>query len=163
MFYPMKFIPIYKDYIWGGRNLEKLGKSLPEGTVAESWELSCHHDGLSVVANGIFKNTIFNDIVKKLGKELLGSKLTKRQTDVFPLLVKFIDASSDLSVQVHPDDDYAASLGFGEYGKEEMWYIIHAEPGAKLVYGLKPHVTAESFKKAIEDGTVESCLNYIDV
>lgn len=163
MFYPLKFKPVYKDYIWGGRNLEKLGKVLPEGKVAESWELSCHPDGVSIVENGEFEGTSLGDLISEYGAKILGSSLPDKFLEKFPLLIKFIDANDRLSVQVHPEDEYAKLHENGELGKNEMWYIIDAKPGAKLIYGVVPGTTRESFAQAVKEGRIESCLNYIEV
>lgn len=163
MFYPLKFLPVYKNYIWGGRSFEKLGKALPEGIVAESWEVSCHPDGVSIVANGEFGGLSLTCLVEKFGSAIVGNALPEKDLKKFPLLVKFIDASNDLSVQVHPDDQYASEHENGEYGKNEMWYIIAAEPGARLIYDVMPGTTRESFKKAVEENNIERCLKSIEV
>jgi len=163
MYYPLKFKPLYKDYIWGGRNLELLGKKLPEGKVAESWELSCHPDGQSIISNGIFKDMSLGYFIKKYGYEVIGHSLPYSAIEKFPLLIKFIDANDRLSVQVHPNDDYARLHENGELGKNEMWYIISAKEGAKLVYGVAPGTTKGSFKTAIEEGRINECLNYVSV
>lgn len=163
MLYPLKFIPVYKDYIWGGRNLEKLGKALPEGIVAESWEVSCHPDGESVISNGKYRGIPLSLYINKFQYEVMGTDIGWKPGDRFPLLVKLIDATDRLSVQVHPDDNYAAAYEKDKSGKTEMWYIISAKPGAKLVYGLLPGTTREMFKKALENGYAEKHLNYIDV
>lgn len=164
MLYPLKFKPLYKDIIWGGRNLEKLGKILPnEGNVAESWEISCHHDGTSIVANGEYEGISLTEIINKLGRQIIGSALPQKDLNKFPLLVKFIDANDDLSVQVHPDDNYAQVNENGEYGKNEMWYIISAKPGTKLIFDVIPGTTKESFAQAVKDNRIESCLKYVEV
>ncbi|MFA6309461.1 MAG: type I phosphomannose isomerase catalytic subunit [Clostridia bacterium] len=163
MFYPLKFKSLYKDYIWGGRNLEKLGKILPEGIVAESWEISCNEDGISIVENGEFKDIALPVLIKRFGKDLIGTSLDNSALKTFPLLIKLIDANDKLSVQVHPDDSYAKIHENGGLGKNEMWYIISARPGARLVYNVLPGVTKEIFAKAIEDDTVEQFLNYVPV
>lgn len=163
MLYPLKFKPVYKDYIWGGRNFEKFGRSLPDGIVAESWEISCHPNGISVVSNGEFEDMALPNLLKKLGSLLVGNSLYQKDFEKFPLLVKFIDANEDLSVQVHPDDSYALEHENGEYGKNEMWYVISAEPGAKLVFDLVPGLSKKAFIEAVNKGTLEKCLRYIDV
>jgi len=164
MLYPLKFKPLYKDYIWGGRNLEILGKTLPDnGIVAESWEVSCHKNGSSIIANGEFEGLSLPDLVERLGRELMGSSLPHEDIDKFPLLIKFIDAENNLSVQVHPDDAYAKSRENGEYGKNEMWYIISAKPGAKIVYDIVPGITREMFAAAVFENRVESCLKSVEV
>lgn len=163
MLYPLKFEPVYKDYIWGGRELEKLGKIIPNGTVAESWEISSHHDGECIVSNGKYKGMHLSELITKLGRELIGKELPEKDVKKFPLLIKFIDANDRLSVQVHPDDEYAKVYENGELGKNEMWYIIAAKPGAKIVYGVADGVTKESFAKAVKEDKIEGCLNYVDV
>lgn len=162
MFYPLKFIPVYKDYLWGGRNLEKLGRTLPEGIVAESWEISAHPDGVSIIANGEFAGMTLPDLIIKLGKEIIGTKLPESYIHQFPLLIKLIDANQKLSVQVHPDDEYARAHE-GGYGKNEVWYIIAANPGAEIIYGLKPGTTRESLSEAVLEKRIGSCLQTIPV
>jgi len=163
MLYPLKFIPVYKDYVWGGRNMEKLGRKLPPGIVAESWEISAHPDGVSLVANGELAGNSLIELVAKFGRALLGTELENKFRGRFPLLIKLIDADRKLSVQVHPNDAYAALHENGESGKTEMWYIIAAKPGAKLVYGLQPGTTRAGFTKAIAADRVEASLNYLEV
>lgn len=162
MLYPFKFNPVFKDYIWGGRELEKLGKKLPEGIIAESWEISSHPDGISTIANGEFEGQLLTNIINRFGKEIAGTKLY-RPEGKFPLLVKFIDANNKLSVQVHPRDEYAMEHENGELGKNEMWYILAAKPGARLVYGTRYGVTREGFKRAVEENRIEECLNEVEV
>lgn len=163
MLYPLKFKPVYKDYIWGGRNLEKLGKKLPEGIVAESWEISCHPDGISVVENGELEGMALPDLIGKYGREIVGTDLPEKDLAKFPLLVKIIDANDKLSVQVHPEDSYAQVNENGELGKNEMWYIISAQPGARLIYDVIPGTTKESFEQAVKDNNINSCLKTIEV
>jgi mannose-6-phosphate isomerase len=163
MLYPLKFMPVYKDYMWGGRNLEKLGKKLPEGIVAESWEISCHPDGLSAIANGRFEGVTLSDLIREFGRRIVGHRLPESALRKFPLLVKLIDANAKLSVQVHPEDEYAMTHENGELGKNEMWYIISATPGAKLIYDVSSGVTKESFTQAVKENTIGSCLKEIEV
>lgn len=160
--YPLTFIPVYKDYPWGGRNFEIFGRELPEGINAESWEISCHPDGTSIVSNGKYAGTPLPELIKQLGCSLIGTALPERDVETFPLLVKLIDAENKLSVQVHPDDEYALEHE-GEYGKNEMWYIISAKPGSTLIYDVVPGTTRESFAKAVADGTLENCLKKVEV
>lgn len=163
MLYPLKFEPVYKDYLWGGRNLAKVGKKLPQGIVAESWEISCHSAGVSVVSNGELKETSLPNLIKKYGRKVVGKALEQKDIDKFPLLLKLIDANDWLSVQVHPEDSYAQANENGELGKYEMWYVLSAKPGAKLIYGVKPGLTRETFEQAVKDNRIENCLNYIEV
>lgn len=161
MLYPFKFKPVYKDYIWGGRNLQNLGKVLPEGIVAESWELSCHPDGMSIVDNGVYKNRTLQSLIDEFGSMIMGDS-AEVHGNKFPLLVKLIDANSKLSVQVHPDDAFALA-NENEYGKNEMWYIIDAKDGAALIYDVIPGMTEEEFKRAVSENRVEECLNVLPV
>ena len=159
MIYPLKTVPIFKQYLWGGNNLEtKLSKAIPDSFAAESWEISCHEDGLCKIANGVFNGKTLKEIIEKYPKEMIG-----KEYSTFPLLVKFIDANDKLSVQVHPDNDFADKFENGELGKSEMWYVLDAKPDAKLIYGLKPGTTKEAFKKSIENGNLEEYLNYVPV
>lgn len=164
MLYPLKFKPLYKDYVWGGRNLDTLGKTLPpEGIVAESWEVSCHEKGQSIISNGEYEGLSLPELIKLHGRTIVGHALPQRDVDKFPLLVKFIDAEDNLSVQVHPDDEYAFAKENGEYGKNEMWYIVSAKPGAKLIYDVVPGTTREKFAEALARNKVESCLKSLEV
>lgn len=162
MLYPLKFNPVFKDYIWGGRELEKLGKKLPEGITAESWEISSHPDGISTIANGEFMGQLLTDLINRYGKEIVGTELYQA-SGKFPLLIKFIDANKKLSVQVHPNDEYAMEYENGEYGKNEMWYILASKPGAKLVYGTQPGITKSDFTKAVEGDRIIECLKEVEV
>ena len=161
--YPLKFKPLYKDYIWGGRNLERLGKKLPEGIVAESWELSCHPDGQSIISNGFLEGTTLGNANNKYGSLLMGSDVSKKYGSRFPLMVKLIDSNADLSVQVHPGNEYASKNENGEYGKNEMWYIIDAKPNAELYYHLVPGTTKEQFENAVKNNEITTCLKKIKV
>lgn len=163
--YPLTFAPVFRDYLWGGRNLAtKLGRALPEGVVAEIWEISGHPSAPTTVDRGPLAGDTLPQVLEKLGTDLVG---TRSQAMVncrkFPLLIKLLDAHKPLSVQVHPDDDYAATHEHGELGKTEMWYIIHAEPGSRLIYGLKPGVTPESFCQNLKQGALETCLHELPV
>lgn len=157
--YPLLFEPVFRDYIWGGRHLEtEFGRTLPKGIVAESWEISGHPSSPTLAANGSWQGHSLVDILSALGTDLVGANLREMDQNKFPLLVKLLDANRNLSVQVHPDDAYAGQNAEGELGKAEMWYVLHAEPGAELVYGLCKGVNRASFAKAVVDGEVESQL-----
>jgi len=141
--YPLTFTPVLRDYLWGGRRLATLyGRDLPAGTVAESWEISGHPHGSTAADCGFWEGQSLPAILDALGEQLVGSRagwaLARRK---FPLLVKLLDAQQDLSVQVHPDDKYALVYENGELGKTEMWYVLHTDPGASLILGLKPGTT----------------------
>lgn len=161
MLYPLFFEPVYKNIIWGGRDFERLFKrTLPEGNIGESWEICCHKNGMSIVSNGSLKGLSLKEIIERYKEEILGEKCA--DTSTFPLLIKFIDAKDKLSIQVHPDDDYAL-LNEGDMGKSEMWYIIDAKEDAKLIYGVKKETSKEDFKKAISAGNLEEYVNYVNV
>ena len=152
MRYPMKLTAPLKDYLWGGTRLkEEYGKETALEKVAESWELACHRDGYSVIANGPAEGQTLEAWLSHAGREMLGTNAAR--FSYFPLLVKLIDAHDDLSVQVHPDDDYALRIE-GEYGKTEMWYIVDAAPGAELLYGFRREITKEEFRQRIADHTL---------
>ena len=163
MFYPFKFHPVYKSYIWGGRNLESFGRTLPEGKVAESWEISGHPSGVSTVSNGELAGVTLIELITKYGRGIIGTALPEKDLKKFPLLVKLLDANDKLSVQVHPEDAYAFAHENGELGKNEMWYILEAKPGAKLIYDVRPGVTRDSFDQAIGRGEVGNCLKQLEV
>ena len=161
MRYPIKLIAPLKDYIWGGKRLkEEYGKETDLDIVAESWELSCHEDGMSVVANGEARGETLAAWIARQEEDVLGEKA--RGMERFPLLVKLIDAKGDLSVQVHPDDAYARRVE-GENGKTELWYVVDCEPGAELIYGLKETISKEAFARHIEAGTLLSVCNRVPV
>ena len=160
--YPLVFEPLYKSYIWGGKNLDKFGKSLPDANVAESWEISAHPQGLGIVANGPYEGKSLIDLVEELGQDLLGSLSTQKYGMVFPLLIKLIDANDWLSVQVHPGDEYAR-IHENDFGKTEMWYVLEAEPGAKIIYGLADTYNKESYARLIAEGRIGESLAYSEV
>lgn len=162
MLYPLFFEPEYKERVWGGTALQRrLNKKIPYNNTGESWEIACHNNGNSIVKNGDLKGKTLKEILKTNSRELLGYETNEDY--VFPLLIKFIDANDKLSVQVHPEDEYAKTNENGELGKSEAWYILDAKPGAKLIAGLKDNVSRDDFKKALEGGYLEKVLNEIEV
>ncbi len=164
-FYPFLFDPLLKHYLWGGRNLEKLGRELPENTkVAESWEIAAHKDGMSIIKNGEYKGQTLGDLFSELGESLVGSNNQwALDRGKFPLLVKLIDANQSLSVQVHPDDGYAMTHEGNELGKFEMWVIIDAEPGAEIIYGFHEQIDKKTFREAVDNGTLGEFLHHIPI
>lgn len=157
----IKLEPAFKDYIWGGTKLrDEFGKKCDYEKVAESWELSCHKDGNSVVANGEDKGLTLAEYIEKHGKGVLGENCEKFEN--FPILIKLIDAKDNLSVQVHPNNDYAMRVE-GEYGKTEMWYIVDADEGATLLYGFKKEISKDEFAKRIADNTLLEVTNAVPV
>ena len=163
--YPLFFKPVYKDYLWGGRNLERFGRTPPdEGVIAESWEISGHQDGLTRVINGPYAGKTLPDLVDQLGEALLGSNNQwALRRNKFPLLVKLLDANKRLSVQVHPEDDYARKHEGDELGKTEMWVVLEAKPDAAIIYGLSKKASPEEFKQSVETGKLEPLLGKIHI
>lgn len=155
---PFRFEPILKRLIWGGRRLETvLHKLLGEGSdYAESWEVSDHRDDVSRVAEGPWAGSSLRDLVRRRGEDLLGAAVGVRAQ--FPLLVKFIDAQRNLSVQVHPDDERGRLLA-DDNGKTEAWVVVHAEPGSFIYAGLRRGVTREEFAAAVAADAVEPLLH----
>lgn len=164
-YYPMTFRPVLKDYIWGGRNLEKLGRRLPaKGVVAESWEIAGHEDGTTRVDNGPYAGMLLTEVHSGLGLNLIGrNNAWAEERGKFPLLVKLLDANRPLSVQVHPDDEYALAHEGNELGKTEMWVILHAEPEAELIIGLREGTTREELRQAIADQRLATYLQRVSV
>ncbi len=157
---PLKLSPVFKDYIWGGERLKTVyNKQTDMSPVAESWELSCHKDGNSVIASGEYSGMALCEYVAKFGKECMGKNYNG---EIFPILIKLIDAKSNLSVQVHPDDEYALKVE-GEQGKTEMWYIVDCDEDASLLYGFTSQISKDEFKKRIEDNTLLEVLNKVKV
>lgn len=163
--YPLTFEPVLKDYIWGGRNLEKmLGRPLPPGIVAESWEIAGHEDGATIVANGPAAGLSLTQLQEKWGLDLIGHRAAwAYERGKFPLLIKLLDAHKRLSVQVHPDDDYALAHEGNELGKTEMWVVLHAEPDAAIILGVKEGTTREAFRQAVAEGRLETYLHRLPV
>ncbi len=163
--YPLTFRPVFKDYLWGGRNLERiLGRELPPGIVAESWEIAAHPDGDTLVENGEFAGLPLTELHARLGLDLIGThNAWAQERGKFPLLIKLLDANRPLSVQVHPDDAYALAHEGNELGKAEMWVVLHADPGAELILGLKRGVTPQKFRQALEAGNLDPCLHHLSI
>ena len=155
----VKLEPAKKSAIWGGRKLiEEFGKKFNGENLAETWELSAHPDGPSVIASGDDAGLTLPEYIEKHGKGILGTNCEKFED--FPILIKLIDAKGDLSVQVHPDNAYAREHE-NQYGKTEMWYVVDAEPGARLCYGCSRDVTKEEFRKHIEEETLDEVMNMV--
>ena len=157
--HPLRFKPVYKDYIWGGNKIIRMyNRQEPPGTYAESWELSDRSEGMSVVCNGPLAGLSLREIVQGFQSDVLGEGL---RADAFPLMVKLIDSRERLSVQVHPNDQSAKKYG-GE-PKTEMWYVLDAEPGAGVYAGLKFGVNAKVFSKAMQSKRLGEILTRIPV
>lgn len=157
----LKLKPACKDYLWGGNKLKTdFGKEYDGDVLAETWELSCHPDGASVIVNGKNEGKTLRQYIEEQGKEVLGDNCEKFEE--FPILTKFIDAKDNLSIQVHPDNEYAFK-NEGQYGKTEMWYVVDAEPGAFLYYGFSKEVSEEEFAERIANNTLLEVLNAVPV
>lgn len=159
--YPLKFKPIFKDKIWGGRKIkEQLGVdygSLPN--CGEMWLLSGLWEEQSVVTNGDFAGDEINDLVETFMGDLVGEDVFDKYGEQFPLLIKVIDANNWLSVQVHPDDELAEKRELGN-GKTEMWYVMQADPGAELVSGFNCEMNRMKYIRVMKDNAIESVLNH---
>lgn len=158
---PLLLRPVGKDYLWGGSRLnDDFEKNIPLAPLAETWECSTHPDGQSSVSGGDFDGKTLAEVLE-IHPEYLG--LRHRGEKELPLLIKFIDAKQDLSVQVHPTDDYARLHENGQLGKTEMWYVLDAKPGTSLIYGLRQDCTGEVLRRAIEAGDVMKYLQKVPI
>lgn len=157
----LKLSPSCKDYIWGGRRLiEEFGKEFSGDVLAETWEISCHKDGLSTISTGEYKGKTLLTYIQEHGTQCLGTNAAS--FEYFPILVKLIDAKDDLSIQVHPDDSYALKHE-NQYGKTEMWYVVDAKEGAFLYYGFSKTVSKEELKERIRNNTLLEVLHKVSV
>lgn len=158
---PFLLKPVGKDYLWGGTRLnDDFSKEIDMTPLAETWECSTHPDGPSTVASGIYRGKTLSDVLK-LHPEYLGAH--PKTKGELPLLIKFIDAKKDLSVQVHPTDEYAQKHEHGQQGKTEMWYVLDAAKDTKLIYGLHHSVDKETLRRSIQNGTVERYLQKVPI
>src|SRR5688500_13385394 len=174
MLYPLKFRPKFFEKMWGGRKMQTLlGKPLPAGEklFGESWELFDFPPGVvedspvwlsSEIANGPLTGTTLHELMQERGTDLLGDVKPVGPQRQFPVLIKFLDARDDLSVQVHPDEEYAATHPDAHL-KTEAWYVIQNDAGAKLYKGMPPGTTRDAFAAAVREGTVESLIETIEV
>ncbi len=160
--FPFLLSPVAKDYLWGGERLKGL---FDDGDafdiIAEAWVCSTHDHGVSMVASGPCKGQLLTDVLKR-HPDYLGSH-PSCDAGQLPVLIKFIDAKQNLSVQVHPDDDYAKEHESGQLGKIEMWYVLEAKEGARIVYGFNGDYEKEDIGQALDEGRIEECLNYVPV
>ncbi len=158
--YPLKFHPILKERLWGGTKLkEVLHKPIESDITGESWELSGVEGDISVVSNGELSGTSLQQLIESHAKELLGKSVVERFGKEFPILIKFIDAKQDLSVQLHPNDKLAKER-HNSFGKTEMWYVMDADDGADIIVGFKGDVTKEEYAESLKNDTLLNLLNY---
>lgn len=157
-----KLKPVFKDYIWGGKRLKTdFGFESDFDKIAEGWMLSCHKDGKNSIEGGSFDGEALDSIIEKYGKEkIVGTK--SLDFPYFPVLIKLIDAKDNLSIQVHPDNEYAQRVE-GEFGKTEIWYVLDAEDDAQLIYGFKNEISSDEFVEAIKNNTLTDVLNSVKV
>lgn len=161
---PFLLKPVCKDYLWGGDKLSKeYGKDAQMNPIAESWECSTHPDGISKVDSGLYKGMLLTELIAKY-PEILGTHPIKvnGMADL-PILVKLIDAGQNASIQVHPDDQYAYIHENGQKGKTEMWYILEAEPGARLMYGFYQDMEKETIRRALKEDDIERYVRKVRV
>ena len=158
--YPIKFEPILKDKIWGGNSLVKnYGKKADlSRLIGESWELSAVQDNLSVISNGFLAGNNIEEIIEVYMGDITGEAVFEKFGNEFPVLIKFIEAKQDLSVQVHPDNKIARER-HNAFGKTEMWYILESEPASKIYTGFTHPITKDIFKSALSEGRIISLLN----
>ncbi|CAM4319868.1 type I phosphomannose isomerase catalytic subunit [Zobellia nedashkovskayae] len=158
--HPLKFNPILKERLWGGTKLKDvLGKPIENDITGESWELSTVPGDISVVSNGDLAGASLQDIIEKDPEGILGKSVYKRFGTDFPILIKFIDAKQDLSIQLHPNDELAKKR-HNSFGKTEMWYVMDADDDASLIVGFNKDVSKEEYAKSIENDTLLDLLNY---
>ncbi len=157
---PFKLRPAAKDYLWGGSRLnDDFNLGIPISPFAEAWVCSTHPDGISMLESGERLSEVLEQYPDWLGNHVL--QITRGKAEL-PILIKLIDAKNDLSVQVHPDDEYALE-NEGELGKTEMWYVLAARSNSELVYGFKDDMTADQVKSAVENGNIEEYLNHVPI
>jgi len=160
--YPLQFKAEMKERVWGGRALEQFGLELPDGAIGEGWMIGDHPNGTTKVVNGELAGLGLDEIREQYGREWFGTRGFSEKNGRFPLLIKLLDCNDDLSVQVHPTDVYDR-LPAGELGKTEMWYILSAKPGAKIIYGLKEGIDRSAMESAINEGRIMDTLQEVSV
>lgn len=158
--YPLKFRPILKSVVWGGEKIAPFKEiTTDQHNIGESWELSGVKGNESVVANGEYAGRTITELVQEFKGRLIGQKNYERTGDEFPLLIKFIDAKQDLSIQVHPDDELAAARHNGSKGKTEMWYVVAADKDAHLMSGLTQKITPDEYEQRVNNHTITDVLH----
>jgi mannose-6-phosphate isomerase len=159
---PFLLKPAGKDYLWGGTRLrDDFSKDIDITPFAEAWECSTHPDGPSIVSSGEYRGKKLIDVLKQ-HPEYLGTHPFSSSGGI-PILIKFIDAKQNLSVQVHPSDDYAMTNENGQFGKTEMWYVVDALPGAQLIYGFHRDISKDQLREYTENGSIEKYLNKVEI
>jgi mannose-6-phosphate isomerase len=158
-FYPIQFEPIFKERIWGGTKLKTyLNKPIDAENIGESWEISTVENSVSSISNGVFKGKTLLEVINEFPEEILGTEVFKRFGKQFPLLFKYLDASEDLSIQVHPNDELATKR-HNSFGKTEMWYVMQADEKARLIVGFKENSSQEIYLKNLKNKTLLDILD----
>lgn len=161
--YPIKFTPIFKERLWGGTKLKDVLEKDSEGDlIGESWELSDVEGDVSVISNGSMAGKTLTEAIEMMGTDLLGRSVMDRFGKKFPILIKFIDAKQDLSIQLHPNDKLAQQR-HNSFGKTEMWHVMQADPGSRLIVGFNKDVEKDEYVKHLEENTLLELLNYEEV
>lgn len=161
--YPLKFYPVLKDKIWGGNKLKAfLNKESPLPNIGESWEISDVDGDTSIVSNGSLENQSLKHLLSTYKADLIGNKNYKQFGNTFPLLIKFIDAKEDLSIQLHPNDEIAYKR-HNSFGKTEMWYVMQADPNSNLIIGFNQEMTSDTYLKYLNNKSITQILNFEQV
>jgi len=161
--YPLKFEPILKSVIWGGSDICRFKNIEPgQDGIGESWEISGVPNNVSIISNGRLAGSSLDELLTVTKEKLVGKKIYQRFGDTFPLLIKFIDARDDLSIQVHPDDTLAKAR-HNSFGKTEMWYVVHAAPGAYLYSGFEKNITPDEYIETVNNNTFTDTLKKQEV
>ena len=155
--YPIQFQPILKERIWGGSKLQSLGKELSHDNIGESWEISMIDTDINIVTNGIYKAKSLAELIDLYPNEILGTKVYQKYGKQFPLLFKFLDAKTDLSIQLHPNDELAKKR-HNSFGKTEMWYVMQADDNARIILGFKEDSSPEEYLDHLKNKTLPSVL-----
>lgn len=155
--YPIHFQPILKERIWGGNKLQSLGKKLPSDNIGESWEISMIATDVNIVTNGVYKEKSLAELIDLYPNEILGTKVYQKYGKQFPLLFKFLDAKTDLSIQLHPNDELAKKR-HNSFGKTEMWYVMQADENARIILGFKEDSSPEEYLNHLKNKTLPTVL-----
>jgi|TARA_B110000977_G_scaffold44704_1_gene60784 mannose-6-phosphate isomerase len=161
--YPLKFTPIFKYRLWGGEKLKSvLNKKYTETNIGESWEISAVEEGETVVAAGSLQGKTLQDLIKEYKGAFLGKAVYEQFGNDFPLLIKFIDAKTPLSIQVHPGNEIAKER-HNSFGKNEMWYVMEADAAAELIVGFDKKLAKEAYQKSVADGSILNLMHHENV
>ncbi|SEH53527.1 mannose-6-phosphate isomerase [Paenimyroides aquimaris] len=155
--YPLHFQPIFKERIWGGNKLQSIGKKLPGNNIGESWEISMIDTDVNIITDGVYQGKSLAELIDLYPNEILGTKVYQKYGKQFPLLFKFLDAKTDLSIQLHPNDELAKKR-HNSFGKTEMWYIMQADENARIILGFKNDSSSEEYLEHLENKSLPSVL-----